>query len=910
KLGIPATNHMSALDEVDIERIYQYYTPPEEKKIIEQRIQPTIIRRRVKRLVPEAETVEEPVRQPVELKEPAEQPVVTVQEKKEPAGTVPAERVQMEVPAEPMAPELKPERISEEELPAEPKPELALDEAEARVTPTEQPPQKDLHQHESLTKESEREEAAPKDEGFVEEVAPPSSHAPALEEKRKPFKKKKVRPREEPARIISRPEHPVIVPADASGRRPQPAAYIKKPQPLSLDRKPQPLDQEKKPLPDADREKKQIIRPKKKWVIITEDRGEEDKAGWRADRKGPQPLRDVSKTFPKRERKIVLERRPEEVAPRKPEVTVPKAIKRKIKIAEFITVGDLAKKMGVKAAEVIKKLWQMGVMATINQSVDIDTAQVVADDFGYEVEKMTFEAEEVLAREDDDAAMLKPRPPVITVMGHVDHGKTKLLDAIRQTDVVASEAGGITQHIGAYDVRLKEGELVFIDTPGHEAFTAMRARGSHVTDIVILVVAATEGVKEQTVEAINHAKAAGVPIIVAINKIDLPEAQPERVKRELMEHELVSEELGGDTIYVEISAKQKINIDKLLEMILLQSEVLELKANPDKLARGTIVETRLDKGQGPVATVLIQEGTLRVGEPFVSGQVFGKVRAMLDDHGEKLKEAGPSHPVEVVGFAGLPEAGDQFIVVSDERKARLAVEHRLEKVKQKEAGTIGKITLETLFDKIKEGEFKELKAVIKADVHGSIEALKKAISDINTKGEIKVNIIHTAVGSITESDIMLASASNAIVIGFNVVPDQKAHALAQTEHVDVRTYTIIYEAIDDIKKAMEGLLSPIQKERVLGRAQVIQLFIVSKVGAIAGSRVLEGKITRGAQARVIRKNEVIHEGKVTSLKRFKEDVREALLGYECGIKLEHFDDLQLEDIIEAYEYEEIAQKLD
>lgn len=911
KLGIPVANHMSALDDHDVERIYQYYTPPEEKKIIEQRIQPTIIRRRVKRLVPETEAVEvQPQKAEVEAKAPTEQPKIHLekveaaaevappepQEARERTEEVAASVGEIELrkeDAEEAGDELLPGEQPEEHEQVESKAEEEKPEAAMTAEEVSEEGAKDrLYIVEGGRETVEQREGADRDEGI-----PPANLRAAAEAKKKPFKKKKLKPREEPARIISRPEQPILSPQSIHPVQPIRPEQVIHPEQATTE----PLD---------GHEKKKIIRPKKKWVLVTEEEEPAEKTARKPGKKPHQVLRERPEVALKHERRVVFGKRAAEPTLKKPEVTVPKAIKRKIKVAELISVSDLAKKMGVKATEIIKKLWGLGVMATINQSIDVDTAQLVADEFGYEVEKITFEAEEVLTREVDDISTLKPRPPVVTVMGHVDHGKTKLLDAIRQTDVVASEAGGITQHIGAYHVRLKSGEIIFIDTPGHEAFTAMRARGSHVTDVVILVVAASEGVKEQTVEAINHAKAAGVPIIVAVNKIDLPEANPERVKRELSEYGLVPEEWGGDTICVEISAKQKTNIDKLLEMILLQAEVLELKANPDKLARGTIIETRLDKGQGPVATVLIQEGTLTVGEPFVSGQVFGKVRAMLDDRGGKIKKAGPSYPVEVVGFSGLPEAGDQFIVVSDERKARMAVEHRLDKTRQREPGVVGKITLETLYNKIKEGEFKELKTIIKADVQGSIEALKKAITDINTKGEIKVNIIHTAVGAISESDVMLASASNAIIIGFNVGPDSKSQALASTEHVDIRTYTIIYEAIDDVKKAMEGLLAPIQKERILGRAGVIQLFQVSKVGTIAGSKVVEGKIPRGANARVIRNGEVIHEGKINTLKRFKEDVKEALTGYECGIRVENFNDIQLNDIIEAFEVEEIAQKLD
>jgi len=834
KLGIPVSTHMSSLEPLDVERIYQYFTPSEEKKIIEERIKPTVIRRRVKRLKvgPEPKPKPEPVPEKAEV--PAEEPAKTIEPPpEEPAIKVepPPELIKEEVPERVTSP---PEKLKKEELPAE-----------------------------KVIKEEEKEK--------LKETPEPVSK-PIPEKKKPSLKKKKPHHKEEPAQIIKRPE-------------PSP------------------------PGENEVRKKKKELRPKKKRVLISEAEPKAEKIIRRKGKKETRVVIHAPKAFRKKERKIIPGKKVAPEVPKKTEITVPKPIKRKIRISELITVGELSKKMGVKASEVIKKLWELGLMATINQSIDVDTAQLISEEFGYEVEKVSFEAEEILAREEDDEASLVPRPPVITVMGHVDHGKTKLLDAIRETNVTDSEAGGITQHIGAYHVSLEQGEIVFIDTPGHEAFTAMRARGSQVTDIVVLVVAANDGVQEQTVEAINHARAANVPIIVAINKIDLPEADPEKVKRELTEHGLVPEEWGGDTIFVEISAKQKINIDKLLEMILLQAEILELKANPNKLARGVIIESRLDKGQGPVATVLIQEGTLKVGDPFVTGQIFGKVRAMLDYKGKKIKQAGPSYPVEVLGFSETPNAGDSFIVVSDERKARLAVEYRQQKERQPGLTIANRVTLENLYERIKEEEIKELKLIIKADVHGSIEALKEAIKGIDTRG-IKIDIIHSSVGAINESDIMLASASNAIIIGFNVNPDSKAQSLALTEKVDVRTYNIIYDVIDDLKKAIEGLLSPIRKEKVLGRAEVIQVFQISKVGTIAGSKVIEGKIVRGALARLIRDGGVVHEGKIFSLKRFKDDVKEALAGYECGIKLENFNDILENDIIEAYTYEEIAPKLD
>ncbi len=601
-------------------------------------------------------------------------------------------------------------------------------------------------------------------------------------------------------------------------------------------------------------------------------------------------------------KKVVLK------SPKKTEVTVPKPIKRIIRIAEVIAVGDLAKRMGVKGGDLIKKLMEMGVLVNINQAVDADIASLVASEFGYEVERTSIERQDLLERKEDLPEQLHPRPPVVTIMGHVDHGKTMLLDAIRKTNVVEGEAGGITQHIGAYDVQLDHGHVVFIDTPGHEAFTAMRARGAQVTDVVVLVVAADDGVMPQTKEAIDHARAAKVPILVAINKIDKPNANPEKVKKDLADYDLFPEKWGGNTLFAEISAKQKIGIKELLELILLQAEVLELKANPDKPARGVIIEAKLDKGRGPVATLLVREGTLKTGDAFIAGSHYGRVRAMLNDKGQKIEEARPSVPVEVVGFTDVPEAGESFIVVSEERMARQIGLYRQEKIREKELSKLSKVSLEELYDKIKEGEIKELNVIIKADVQGSIEAVKEALKKISTDA-VKVNIIHDAVGGITETDVNLASASNAIIIGFNVRPGQKAQTLAELEHVDIRIYSVIYDAISDVKKALEGLLEPTYKEHILGRAQVIQLFNIRKVGTVAGSLILDGKVVRGSHARLLRDNVVVYNGRIVSLRRFKDDMKECTQGLECGIGIENFNDVKMGDIIESYEMEEIRPRL-
>ncbi|MBW2631127.1 MAG: translation initiation factor IF-2 [Deltaproteobacteria bacterium] len=589
------------------------------------------------------------------------------------------------------------------------------------------------------------------------------------------------------------------------------------------------------------------------------------------------------------------------------EITTPKAIKRRIKIEEAIKIGDLAKKMGIKAGELIGKLVSLDMMVTINQSIDVDAATLVAGEFGYQVESVGAEYEDIMNREEPLSKNLKPRAPVVTIMGHVDHGKTSLLDVIRQTNVIDGESGGITQAIGAYHARINEKDIVFLDTPGHEAFTAMRARGAQVTDIVVLVVAADDGVMDQTIEAINHSRAAGVSIIIAVNKIDKANADPERIKQQLAKFDLVPEAWGGDTIYAEVSAKQKKGIEELMELILLQADIMELKADPDRLAQGVVIEARLDRGRGPVATVIVQEGTLKEGDAIVSRMEYGRVRAMVNDKGRRVKEAGPSMPVEVVGFSSVPQAGMDFVCVEDDKKARTIGEHWLRKEREKELSRTSKITLEQLYERIKEGA-KELNVVVKADVQGSVEALSEALLKLSTD-DIKLNLVHGSAGAITETDIMLASASDAIVIGFKVRPDARVSEIIEREGVDVKLYDVIYDAISDVRNAMEGLLEPIYEEVVQGRAEVLQVFKVSKIGTIAGSRVTDGKITRNARLRLLRDGVVIHDGSFLSLKRFKDDAKEVLSGFECGIGIESFNDIKEGDIIETYTKEEIARKL-
>ena len=821
-----------------------------EKEIVEKRVKPTVIRRRTRNLEQKAEPAP-----PAEILSPSpEVPEPKVQEKrplKEAEGTV-QEAVAREVAARAKETKKgKAEGVQEVPLQAEPQTEAK------KVTPV-RPEEKRV-------------------------VLPP---VPSREAEKRIETHK-----ESPAPRIQEPKIP---PSKVVETKPKESVEEKKEiQPPS-----------KKKL--LDKEESEALAVKKKGFVkkrrMIEERllveGEPLEEEVRVEKEGEpllKPFRPVRKKVVVRESK-------------KTEVTVPKAIKRIIRIAEMITVGDLAKRMGVKGGELIKKLMAMGILVNINQTIDTDVASLVASEFGYEVEKVSLEHEDLLERREDQPEQLKPRPPVVTIMGHVDHGKTMLLDAIRKTNVVDGEAGGITQHIGAYDVELEKGHVVFIDTPGHEAFTAMRARGAQVTDIVVLVVAADDGVMPQTREAIDHARAAKVPMVVAINKVDKPSANPEKVMKDLADYALIPEKWGGSTLFAEVSAKQKKGIKELLELILLQAEMLELQANPNKTARGVIIEAKLDRGRGPVATLLVQEGTLKAGDAFIAGSHYGRVRAMLNDRGYKIEDAPPSIPVEVVGFSDVPEAGETFIVIPDERLARQISLHRQEKVREKELAKLSKVSLEELYDQIKKGEVKELNVIIKADVQGSIEAIREALRKLSAD-TVKVNVLHEGVGGITETDVNLASASNAIIIGFNVRPVTNAQSLAEREHVDVRTYSIIYDAINDVKRALEGLLEPTYRERFLGRAQVIQVFSVHKIGMIAGSVVTDGKVVRGSHARLLRDNVIVYNGKIGSLRRFKDDMKDCSQGLECGIGIENFNDVKLGDIIESYDVEEIRPQL-
>jgi translation initiation factor IF-2 len=747
---------------------------------------------------------------------------------------------------------------------------------------------------------------APEPEAAAPAAAPPAQAAATDSGTALKRQRGKVRKKEVPARIISLPtEKPLeVAPPPARPGKAAPAAEPGPRRPGAF----KPAAEVPKPAPP---EEKKDGKPKKrgKRVEVSEvarakpvkKREVRERADLYGAAEGEIRAHGRRKGMKKAIKKVA-----------RGELTVPKAIKRRVKVGESITVGELAKRMGIKSGEIIKQLLSMGVMANINYPIDFDSAAIVAGEFGYEVEHAAMQEEDLLAVAQPKETPTAPRPPVVTIMGHVDHGKTSLLDAIRQTRVTEAEAGGITQHIGAYYVELpeKQGEVVFLDTPGHEAFTAMRARGAKVTDLVVLVVAADDGVMEQTQEAISHARAAGVPLVVAVNKIDKPNANPERVRRELSNAGVVSEEWGGDVLFAEVSAKQGIGIKELLEKILLQAEILDLQASPAMLAQGRIIESRLDKGRGPVGTVLVQQGTLKPGDYFVCGTQYGRVRALFDDRGQRVEEVRPGLPAEVQGFSGVPEAGDEFMVLEDERKAKQIAMLRQQKQREATLARISRVTLEKLYQQVKEGAVKELKMVLKADVHGSIEALAKALSELGSK-EIKVSLIHSGLGEITESDIMLASASDAIVVGFNVKANPKALALAESEQVDVRFYDIIYNLLQDIHAALEGLLEPIVEEKVMGRAEVRQVFSVTKVGNVAGCMVLDGKIERNSLARVVRQGKTVAEGgKINSLKRFKEDVKEVLAGYECGIGLERFNDYKAGDIIEAYVQEKVKAILE
>lgn len=920
-----------------------------QREMIEKRIKPTVIRRRAKReaLGPQAEEAGPPPEgaapEPQLPAEPviAEEPPAPGRAKVPEPSKKPAKKVKkvqpariIERPAQPAARPAAPRAVAKVEakeatraekpapqkVEAPPSAEPALAEAAVPIPPTvaEAP--------------AEAGPAQPVMEPAIAEEAPQVGEERKAEEDRGLKRKKKKERKMQPAQIIGRVElkkeptaMPEPTPAEPSALPPGPPPRRVEPAVGSPPRRPEPATGPSPRRPETERPvpigRPMTVGPD---TVVSEERR---KKKGKKDKRGRDVIEEV-KTDDKgkdvRRRKEVILRddlyeegrrfgrlraKGRKARPRKTEITTPKAIKRRVKIPSAVTVGDLAHKMSVKASEVIQHLITLGVTASVNEGLDFDTASLVAAEFGYEVESSEASEVGLLPKiVKDTAENLKPRPPVVTVMGHVDHGKTSLLDYIRSSRVTDQEAGGITQHIGAYKVRLERGEIVFLDTPGHEAFTAMRARGAQVTDFVVLVVAADDGVKEQTKEAVNHARAAHVPIVVAVNKIDKPDADLDRVRRELSELELIPEAWGGETLFSYVSAKSGEGIEEFLEAILLQAEMMELRANPDKSGSGTIIEARLDKGRGPVATVFVREGTLKLGDPFVAGVHYGKVRAMVDHEGRSVSQAFPSDPVEVQGFSGVPEAGEDFLVVDEDRIARQIGEQRYQKLRRREVGAPGPVSMEELLARMQERETKELNLILKGDVQGSVEALKEAVLGLSTS-EVHVKVIHEGVGAVIESDVMLASASDAMIVGFNVRPSPKAAQLAEERHVDVRLYSVIYEVLEDVQKATANLLTPVEKETVLGRAEVRVLFTVPKVGTVAGCLVTSGKLTRSSPVRLLRDDVLVWDGRMSSMKRFKEDIKEAVEGYECGIALENYKDIKVGDVIEGYTIELEAPKI-
>ncbi|MRR17309.1 MAG: translation initiation factor IF-2 [Deltaproteobacteria bacterium] len=860
RLGITVKSHASTLEDGEIERVKEDLQATSPRQIVEERIKTTVIRRRAVRTTVEA---------------------------------VPAEEAPEEKEAKPAA-----EKVAPPVLPPREPVSVAAEIPEVKKAKDETPPLSPVAPGAEIKKEDVHVKAEVKPPA-AEIISPAAEHGTVA----KPAQPVPVAPPDKPK------QPPIILPVrpPMMSRHKIIKTEEKKESPTKAPAKP---GERITPPPPEKIIKREFEKPKKKGKGPVEVFIEEEKEVPRRkvlEKKIEKKLKKVDEDHDVVFSKWREDKKAAPIKMRKTEITVPKAIKRRIRVGETITTGELAKRMGVKVGDVINKLMGMGVMATINQSIDFDIASLVASEFSFQVEKAESEYEETLLKPETSEKNLKPRAPIVTIMGHVDHGKTSLLDAIRQTNVIDGEAGGITQAIGAYHVHINGRDIVFLDTPGHEAFTAMRARGAQVTDIVVLVVAADDGVMDQTIEAINHSKIAGVPIIVAINKIDKPGADPEKIKQALTEHGLLSEQWGGETIFSEVSAKKKIGIEELLEMILLQADVLELKADPDQPARGIIIEAKLDRGRGPVATVLIQQGTLREGDAFVSKTEFGRVRAMIDDQGQRVKEAGPAMPVEVIGFSSVPQTGAEFICVEDEKKARNIAEYWVRKTREKELSASSKITLEQLYQKIKEG-VKELNVIIKADVQGSIEAISDALHKLSTE-DVKLKAIHSSTGAISETDVMLASASDAIIIGFNVRPDARVSELAEREGVEIKLYDIIYNVIADVRAAMEGLLEPEYKEVVQGRAEVRELFKVPKVGVIAGCHVTDGKITRTANIKLVRDSVVVFDGKILSLKRFKDDAREVLAGFDCGIGIEGYNDIHVGDVIESYMMETLERKL-
>ena len=946
-LDIDVKSHMSSLEDSAVKEIKNSLFGKARQKN-DLKVKPSVIRRRKKRVLrqPEEQAEKQPADdQQVETGADAEQkdtavkaqdmpgalPAAdqktqvqkpdTVPEKETPSAgkqapmpkkkkTAPAKIVKPakmehpEPPDEKKVPAPKPQKQETEKLAAPAKKTektTAADKAPAREPEIETIGRKDTE--EAVSKEKEQISVT---DAQREEESETASDQAVTEEDTAAAKKKKKKRKTAPAKIVKKAD-PVVL------------ENIRKTKPLE-DKKETPLEKVTKPGQPA-RPKIVVDGPEQGLPPMP---GDPDAGARKKDRRKDAGLGDPFESKrKKRKKKSVVEgealyrgrgkkkrgkkdTRGKKGGFQKTQITIPKAIKRRIRIDEAIELAELAKRMGIKANEMIAKLMTMGVMATVNQTIDFETAALVAAEFDFEVEKASFEEETLLQIEtenQDKGSMIKS-PPVVTIMGHVDHGKTSLLDVIRKSKITSGEAGGITQHIGAYNVETPNGgRITFLDTPGHAAFTAMRSRGARVTDIVILVVAADDGVMPQTIEAINHSKAAGVPVVVAVNKMDKVGADPDRIMRELAEHDLLAEDWGGDVIFVKVSAKTGEGIDDLLEMVLLQSEVLELKANPDVNASGYVVESRLDTGRGAVATVLVKQGTLRDGDPIVCGLHSGRIRAMIDDLGNRIEQAGPSTPAEIVGLTGVPDAGDEFIAVASDKDAKQIAGHRMQKQRAKELAKKSRANLEKMFENLGTAEVKELKLIVKADVHGSIEALNDSLKDL-AKEEVDIKIIHSGAGTINESDVALANVSDAIIIGFNVRPTPQIRKLAKDENVDMRFYDIIYDVINDIKAALDGMMPSTFHEIIIGRAEVRDTFVVPKIGTIAGCHISEGKVVRGKKIRLLREGVIKCDTQLSSLRRFKDDVREVEQGYECGIGLAKYNDIKTGDIIECYEVEE------
>jgi translation initiation factor IF-2 len=868
-LGIEVANHMSHLEPADVDRVRRAVDRERKERTFEERINDTVIRRRSKSVTPAAPAARTVVEAPAPARQ-APPPVVAREAAPEGVEAPPVVQAQVEeAPARPSKRVVVVPAPESEPVAAKPVVQVQVD-----VAPAPRPAPVEVQVKEAVKEEEPR----PAPAKVAAEVAPAPAPVPAPP----------------PGPVLRTIPQQVVTGSAATG------AFIQLPGLAARGESGGP-GTPRIEIRDRDAEQRALGRT----GLVTRPPAGRDRFGRPAPAGGGPGNRYGG---PPRKRVAAAGKKLKQT-----QITTPAEHKRVVRMGDTIAVADLAQKMAIKGKEIIKKLWALGMMGVnINQDVDLDTATLIATEFGYQVESTAFNEDSILTGSEppDNPEDLVTRAPVVTIMGHVDHGKTSLLDAIRKANVAGGEAGGITQHIGAYKVSSERGDVVFLDTPGHEAFTAMRARGAQMTDIVVLVVAADDGPMPQTIEAINHAKAAQVPIVVAINKIDKPGANIDAIRNKLSEYGLVSEEWGGDTIFVNVSAKTKEGVDKLLDMLALQAEVLELRANPNKAAKGHVVEARLDRARGPVSTVLVEEGTLKLGDLLVAGEYSGKVRAMLGDKGQAITEAGPSTPVEVLGIDGVPDAGELFNVVDDDKAAKSLVEHRHDQRRKKELAVSGnRVSLENILDKIKSGDVKEVKVVLKADVQGSIEAIANALTKLSTDS-VGVNVISSGVGGITESDVSLAKASTAIVIGFNVRPAGKAQQLAEQEGVDIKLYQVIYDAIDDVKKAMVGMLSPISREKLLGKVEVRQVFTIPKAGTIAGAFVTEGKITRKALVRLVRDSVVIYTGKVGSLRRFKDDASEVVQGYECGVGIEGYNDLREGDVIESFEMETVAPTLE